>query len=658
MNELTASFKSDIVVLNETWLDESVYNKTLLKDFVIYRKDRVGRKGGGVLIAVLNTLKSSIIEETNESELELIAVEVKYKQYRMAIITLYRPPDLTNWFDQFDRILSSIREKYDEVLFAGDLNVNLLVDSADKNTLLDSFSSNMLSSVMQDPTRGSNLLDVVFFQDDERIRATVVDNLKPSCDHRAILIEITTTEGNMPTPLNTKSCKDYANANWVAIKKAIVEFNWAGLEADSIDKYFKQFENVLAEIVNISVPSILVKYRVGQLSYSRDLRKLLIKQRKLRKRSLVLLSDDILLKLNAISNEIEILQIQLEDEHIIRTARKHANIYELYKDIKQIRASSSPSSLRNTDGVMLYDDVEIADTFNKFFGETFNQPIDLIDNQLSLLQEDYVASDKSLHDFYVTATEMASILTLFKDGKSAGSSTVKNKVIKVCAMELIDPFLILFEKIAEFRQCPKAFKVADVTPLLKYSKPINLITSYRAISVTINFNKIYENILLLRIQDQILRNIITNSCQYGFVPGSSCVFQLIDLIYYVTTSFNGKDCKFVDVVFFDYKDAFNKVDHTLILRHLSSIGIKGQTLELFQDYYKNRKQRVKFNDQFSAETYVTSGITQGGIISPTIFGLVVRFLCRFVEHSLCLQFADDTTIVKSIATQDDVIKCQ
>lgn len=132
-----------------------------------------------------------------------------------------------------------------------------------------------------------------------------------------------------------------------------------------------------------------------------------------------------------------------------------------------------------------------------------------------------------------------------------------------------------------------SIKISKVSALLKHGKPINQVSSYRAISVTINYNKIYEKMLLNIIENQLLMNNITNPNQYGFIPGSSTEHQLIDLFYNISRNFNYKDCKFVNIIFFDFKDAFNKVDHSLIIRHLASIGIQGSVLELFIDYFSN-----------------------------------------------------------------------
>lgn len=54
----------------------------------------------------------------------------------------------------------------------------------------------------------------------------------------------------------------------------------------------------------------------------------------------------------------------------------------------------------------------------------------------------------------------------------------------------------------------------------------------------------------------------------------------------------------------------------------------------------------------------TSGVPQGGLMSPTLFGLTVRFMNRYVEHSALHQFADDTLLAKAIETAEDLVRLQ
>ena len=78
--DLVYSECADIVFVNETWPTGSVLDTELLgQDYTIIRKDRVARRGGGMLIAVKSSLFRSVKEFSTpaSSDLELLSVEVE-----------------------------------------------------------------------------------------------------------------------------------------------------------------------------------------------------------------------------------------------------------------------------------------------------------------------------------------------------------------------------------------------------------------------------------------------------------------------------------------------------------------------------------------------------------------------------------------------------
>ena len=53
VQDLVYADNSDVVCINETWLNSDFDNQELLHTgYTIYRKDRLNRNGGGVLIAI------------------------------------------------------------------------------------------------------------------------------------------------------------------------------------------------------------------------------------------------------------------------------------------------------------------------------------------------------------------------------------------------------------------------------------------------------------------------------------------------------------------------------------------------------------------------------------------------------------------------------
>ena len=67
-NIFNNSFDSDfdVLVFTETWLRENVLDSEIMaSNFQIYRRDRLGKAGGGVLIAVRSSYTSNLIVTLN-----------------------------------------------------------------------------------------------------------------------------------------------------------------------------------------------------------------------------------------------------------------------------------------------------------------------------------------------------------------------------------------------------------------------------------------------------------------------------------------------------------------------------------------------------------------------------------------------------------------
>ena len=80
------------------------------------------------------------------------------------------------------------------------------------------------------------------------------------------------------------------------------------------------------------------------------------------------------------------------------------------------------------------------------------------------------------------------------------------------------------------------------------------------------------------IRDQILEHVEHNSMfsdnQHGFRSGKSCVTQLIEVMEeWAVQIDNGVN---MDIIYFDFSNAFDKVCHRLLLHKLYSYGIQGE----------------------------------------------------------------------------------
>ena len=101
--------------------------------------------------------------------------------------------------------------------------------------------------------------------------------------------------------------------------------------------------------------------------------------------------------------------------------------------------------------------------------------------------------------------------------------------------------------------------------------------------------------------------------------------------------------KEIRAVFCDISKAFDRVWHRGLIYKLKSAGISGNLLGWFENYLKDREQRVVINGTNSDWVAITAGIPQGSILGPLLFLIYINDIVSDI-HSTIKLFADDTSL--------------
>ena len=100
----------------------------------------------------------------------------------------------------------------------------------------------------------------------------------------------------------------------------------------------------------------------------------------------------------------------------------------------------------------------------------------------------------------------------------------------------MEPLLILFLSFLEEGVYPDDRKKSNVVPIHKKESK-NLIKNYRLINLLPVFSKVFDRVIFYSLFNHFLENKFTES-QSGFLPGDSCISQLLSFTREIYKSFD------------------------------------------------------------------------------------------------------------------------
>ena len=170
-----------------------------------------------------------------------------------------------------------------------------------------------------------------------------------------------------------------------------------------------------------------------------------------------------------------------------------------------------------------------------------------------------------------------------------------------------------------------------------------MIKNYRSVSLLPIFSKNFDWLIFNFLYNYFTQNKLFIGCKSGFIPGDSCVAELLSITREIYKRFDCNTPADTWGLFLDILKGFDKVWHEGLIFKLKTYGIDGDLLKLLINYLEDRKQRVVLNGRTSSWKNILAGGPQGSVLGPILFLIYINDLPDGIK-SICIVFTNNTSL--------------
>jgi len=170
--------------------------------------------------------------------------------------------------------------------------------------------------------------------------------------------------------------------------------------------------------------------------------------------------------------------------------------------------------------------------------------------------------------------------------KAPGPDGQSSWCLKEYAELLYQPIADILNSSYKEQKLRSVWKHAGVTPLPKVKQVVHPKKEPRPISLTASLSKVTEDFVVSDYITPALERI-ANSNQFGTVSGSSTVLAHLSIIHDWLLATDGNSAS-VRVFFFDYRKAFDFIDHGILAAKLKEVEVPHSIVNWILDFLSNR----------------------------------------------------------------------
>lgn len=640
--------KVDICLISETHFTKESYLK--IRGYCVYfanHPQNTARGGSAVII------KSNILHDVGfkiETEkIQLMSVNIKTKQYELAVAAIYCPPkhNINNV-----EYLSMLRKLGEKFILGGDFNAK---HTQWGSRLITNKGRELLAAITENgsvahstgcptywPTDPNKIPDLIDFFITRKISANfmTIDEEADLCsDHSAIsltLSEDIIKKENKPYLVNK-------HTNWEGFQDALSKSINLKVPLRTREQLEVEAEKFVCDIQQAcwrNTPQI--KCLMKGNNYPREIKELIAQKRRARRRWKENRTPANKNMLNNITQKVkrEIQKIKNEtlETFLTELTADSATDYSLWKATKNFkRPVLQNQPIRMENGAWARNNKQKAETFANYLENVFKSN-SMHDEEETVFEGD----NEELEIELVSPKEVVNEINRNINAKKApGFDLITGLVLKKLPRKGIIKLTNLINASLRLKYIPRQWKIAEVIMIPKVGKPPAQVSSYRPISLLPVISKLFEKLYMKRLKSIIEQKKLIPDHQFGFREKHSTIEQVHRLTNIIETTLEER--KVCATIFLDVAQAFDKVWHHGLLQKLQRILPK-QHCQLIESFISERMFWVRQEDEYSELRHIEAGVPQGSVLGPILY-LLFTYDIPETTGTTVATFADDTAIL-------------
>lgn len=655
-------FHFDIIILSECWIDDT-YTDIDLHGYSTFHTNIKLNQNDGIVIFVADLL-TPFISEINLTEANCIKISLGSD---LSIFAIYRPPcfkNLTPFLNSLQKLLD-VNKNTQQLILAGDLNINLLNSNPKTNEYLSLLSHYGLKSTINSATRTSldsnTCIDHIFAKTKKitissTIHSTVTDHYSTSLGIRTNIEKKTKMPANTThNVIDFKSLsKEISHESWTTTLKEKDPNKALNAFLSTLEIYTTKHTTLKTHKNNTHITSKIKPWITAGLVKSIHKRNMM-HMRVNKNPHDTKLHHDYLLYRNLCNKLIKQAKYKFYRNEIENARMDPKKIWKVINNVAYLK----PKKSHNINKISINGEIierknepyKLANYINSHFSKV---GLDLANKILTnnhtteQLISKHNSTKQPIHSFNIyklNKKEISELILSLKPQCAPGPDKISNQILINLREYIATPLLHIFNQSFSQGIVPDELKIAIITPIHKSGDKTS-ISNYRPISLLNSISKVLEKAMKKRLTSYLDKHNLLSGCQFGFRAKMSTEQAISELTNYIVKN-TDKGSKVIGV-FLDLAKAFDTISHDLLYEKLKNNGINGPPLNWFISYTKNRKQIVELNNCYSDPEEIKYGVPQGSVLGPLLFLIYINELTDIKMASIdykVISYADDTVIL-------------